>query len=381
MNITSFLENVKLSGDSAYRGKWTVGAAAPSASGEPRAVGDIHWHTDPGAADPVGWVCTTAGDPGTWTAFGGTTQSGLTLTSTTLTAPTINSPITTAGVGAKNGATVTSVENFPGVFKTVLTLAATPITLTDDAGVGQYGGVKLYDMPPGNILVLGAVVDADITLNEAWWLAAAEGDVGMGSTAPTDGDALATTEENIIGTTDIAALDTATGPINAQSDAQLISGTAGGTDLGIYLNVRIDDDSGHMPDVVTNGGFGADTDWTKGDGWTIAAGVADSDGSQAAASELSQAVTLVDGVSYILTFTLTRSAGSITPKVGGTSGTARSSADTFVETIVAGAADTLVFEADADFVGTVDDVSLTPVTGTGAITGTVTLTWLNLGDF
>lgn len=289
---------------------------------------------------------------------------------------------TTSGIGAVNGATVSAVENGTAVIhKTTLTLTATPITLTDDAGVGQYGGVKIYDFPAGNIHVLGAVIDADITLSESWWVDTIAGDVGLGTTAVTNGDALATTEQNLIATTEIAALASQIGPINAQSTGSATTGAAGGTDSDLYLNIRIDDNSAHMPDVVTNGAFGSDTGWTKGTGWTIAAGVADSDGSQSATSDLSQTPTLVDGVTYKLTFDLTHSAGSVTPIVGGTSGTARSSANTFTENIVAGATDTLVFRASEDFVGTIDNVTLTPITGSGTITGTVTVTWINAGDF
>ena len=43
-----------------------------------------------------------------------------------------------------------------------------------------------------------------------------------------------------------------------------------------------------MLDRVTNGAFAADTDWTKGDGWSIAAGVANCDGSQTGGSNLYQ---------------------------------------------------------------------------------------------
>ncbi|MCX6653631.1 MAG: hypothetical protein NTY03_00770 [Candidatus Bathyarchaeota archaeon] len=33
------------------------------------AVGDICWRTAPTATTTPGWVCTTAGTPGTWTAM------------------------------------------------------------------------------------------------------------------------------------------------------------------------------------------------------------------------------------------------------------------------------------------------------------------------
>lgn len=123
-----------------------------------------------------------------------------------------------------------------------------------------------------------------------------------------------------------------------------------------------------MTDVVTNGAFDTDVSWTKGTGWTIDAAnsnKAESDGSQTAASLLSQTPTLglalVEGVSYTLVFTTTRSAGTITASVGGTAGTTRSTANTFTEVIVAGATGVLSFSADADFIGSVDTVTCIPV--------------------
>lgn len=287
----------------------------------------------------------------------------------------------TSGVGAKSGATVSATEQGNTIVHlTTFTLAATPITLTDDAGVGQYGAVKLYDMPAGNIHVLGAVVDADLTLSQTWWKDTAEGDVGLGTTAVTNGDALATTEQNIIATAAVAAMTAQVGPINAQSTGSLTTQAAGTTDVDVYLNIRIDDDAAHMPDAVTNGGFATDTNWTKGTGWTIGTSKASSDGSQSDVSDLSQNISAEAGTSYKVTYTTTRSAGTVRPVLGGTLGTVRSTANTFTETIVAGSDGILLFRADADFVGSIDSVSATPLTGTGAISGTVALTWINLGD-
>lgn len=47
---------------------WRTGTAAP-ASGT-FAVGDVVWNTAPAAGGTMGWVCTTAGTPGTWKTFG-----------------------------------------------------------------------------------------------------------------------------------------------------------------------------------------------------------------------------------------------------------------------------------------------------------------------
>ena len=46
-----------------------TGAAAPTAGG-PYRVGDKTWNNAPAAAGVIGWVCTTAGSPGTWKTFG-----------------------------------------------------------------------------------------------------------------------------------------------------------------------------------------------------------------------------------------------------------------------------------------------------------------------
>jgi hypothetical protein len=131
----------------------------------------------------------------------------------------------------------------------------------------------------------------------------------------------------------------------------------------IYVNyVRTGEDT----DLVTNGAFASDTSWTKGTGWTIAAGVATSDASQAAASFLTQDGTggnaPTEGKAYRTTFTVTSfTAGNVRVGVGGTAGTNRASAATFTETIIAGSTDAIALEGDADFSGSVDNFSVVPV--------------------
>jgi len=122
--------------------------------------------------------------------------------------------------------------------------------------------------------------------------------------------------------------------------------------------------NGTFAEYVTNGTFGSDTGWTKGTGWSIAAGVASA---TTASTDLSQtsAITLIAGYTYTITYTVTRSAGTVTPSIGGTAGTARSSSATFTETIVAGSTQILAFTG-AGFTGTVDNVTVTAwVLGTG----------------
>jgi len=58
-------------------------------------------------------------------------------------------------------------------------------------------------------------------------------------------------------------------------------------------------------ELVTNGDFSTDSDWTKGTGWSISGGVADLDGSQGGSSDLTQLLTLKANAIYQLTLEVT----------------------------------------------------------------------------
>lgn len=110
-------------------------------------------------------------------------------------------------------------------------------------------------------------------------------------------------------------------------------------------------------DLVTNGVFAADTDWTKGTGWTISGGVASA--SAGSGSNLTQSVgALVASNLYRLIYTITRSAGTITPSVGGAAGVTRNASGTYTEWILCGGTTDLIFTKDASFAGSVDNVVL-----------------------
>lgn len=288
----------------------------------------------------------------------------------------------TTSAGTKSGATVRADEKGAVIHETTFTLTNTPLTLADDAGVGQWATVKLYDFPAGNIVTLGAVLDADIALTETWWVDTITGSFGVGSAPNTDASTIATTRQNIIPVTNIAALVAQAGPVTGQSTGSLHSAAAAGTDLDLNLNIKIADNAAHCPNLVSNGTFGSDTVWTKGTGWTIGTGVATSDGSQTDVSDLEQALSnLTDGVTFAVSFDLTRTAGSVTPILGGTAGTTRSTDATHAENIIAGSTDDkIILRASADFEGTVDNVTVTALAGTGTITGTLKVIWMNAGD-
>lgn len=116
-------------------------------------------------------------------------------------------------------------------------------------------------------------------------------------------------------------------------------------------------------DHVINGGFSADTDWTKGAGWNITASQAVTSGSLN--TDLTQTVAnLVAGGTYTVQFTLTRTTGSITVNLGGTPGTTRSSGSltVYTETIVCGPTAQLKFTT-SNFAGSIDSVSATLTSG------------------
>ena len=115
---------------------------------------------------------------------------------------------------------------------------------------------------------------------------------------------------------------------------------------------------------VANGDFSTDTVWTKGAGWTIGSGVATATGAISTALSQNAPSLLIAGQSYNITYTITRSVGTITPNIGSVAGVARSASGTYTETIVAGATQDISFTT-AGFTGTVDNVFVTLTNGIG----------------
>lgn len=116
-------------------------------------------------------------------------------------------------------------------------------------------------------------------------------------------------------------------------------------------------------DKIVNGAMAADTDWTKGAGWTIAGGKAVH--ATANATALVEAVsTIVNTETYLLTYTISTvtTAGTLTPSAGGVTLTGRTAAGTYSEEFLAASTAALTFTANATFAGTIDDIKLYKVT-------------------
>jgi len=122
-------------------------------------------------------------------------------------------------------------------------------------------------------------------------------------------------------------------------------------------------DSG-TPTVIANGDFATDTIWTKGAGWTIGSGVATATGAISTGISQNATVTLVAGLAYNVTYTITRSAGGLIPSIGGQNGTERTASGTYRETIVAGSTQNIAFTGNG-FTGTLDAVTISLANGKG----------------
>jgi hypothetical protein len=97
-----------------------------------------------------------------------------------------------------------SVEEYGvGPFRlTRISFNATPIALTDNAGVVAYGGAKIYDFPAGMIQIMGAVADirtlgkSSAGVNDNF-----DGDFSLGTATAGNDATLLTTEANVLPST------------------------------------------------------------------------------------------------------------------------------------------------------------------------------------
>jgi len=118
----------------------------------------------------------------------------------------------------------------------------------------------------------------------------------------------------------------------------------------------------YFDSLVTNGTFDADTDWTKGTGWTISGGVASSDGSQTATSDLSQilGISVSVGQRFAVTYTVSAySAGTVRSVFGNDSGSTVTANGTYTDYYtVTTTSNNFKIRASLDFIGSIDNVSV-----------------------
>lgn len=167
--------------------------------------------------------------------------------------------LTSAGVGAVAGTNVSVVEyGTADIHKTVITLTNEVITITDDAGVAQYGGTKIYDFPQGLLCTMGAVIDGALTGGVTGTVIATfDGAVALGTATATTGGTLTGTESDVLQSTamttavaKVAVTDAITiATALTESGARWFDGTATAKDL--FLNFLITDDASHTSGTAT----------------------------------------------------------------------------------------------------------------------------------
>jgi len=160
--------------------------------------------------------------------------------------------LNTAGVPSGTG--VVATESSRGaVQRTLLTLTNTPVTMTDDAGVAQWGSAgKIYTFPQGLILTLGAVLTGNLTLGTTGtFIDAFTGVNAIGTATATTGATLVGTEADILQSTanaeaasKIAAVDSVSiATALTESGARHFDGTT--TAKAAFLNFAIADHASH----------------------------------------------------------------------------------------------------------------------------------------
>ena len=112
-------------------------------------------------------------------------------------------------------------------------------------------------------------------------------------------------------------------------------------------------------DLIVNGTFDTDSDWVKNAGWTISGGAANRT-NVGAVSDINQNPTFLVGQNYLVRYdVLNYVSGSITPYLGGTSGTPVSADGSYEELLIAGNTNTeFRMIGDTTFEGSVDNISL-----------------------
>jgi len=120
------------------------------------------------------------------------------------------------------------------------------------------------------------------------------------------------------------------------------------------------------PELVNDGAFSAacGVNWTCNAPWTIGSGKGTIDGSQVAATNLFQANSITQGSTYYVVFTTSGvTAGSMHYASGTTTGQDADANGTWKQAVyqdqVTGG--NIINQADADFAGSVDDVSVRKV--------------------
>lgn len=151
-----------------------------------------------------------------------------------------------SGAGSASQTTTSAVEYGSDAVgrKTVITISATTVALTDDPGNGQYGGVKIYDFPTGLIQIDACTVSGNLT-GYASLIDTFASVTALGTATATTGNTLTGTEADIMASAanSAAVSEVAAVAVASSSAVAPLNGT--GTAKDCYLNFLVTDDAAH----------------------------------------------------------------------------------------------------------------------------------------
>lgn len=142
--------------------------------------------------------------------------------------------------------------------KTLLTCTALPLSISDDAGVAQYGGVQVYTFPVGLINTHAARVEGNLTLGVTGTIINTYTGVNaLGSVTATTGATLASTEATYLQSTANATASSKVAAISSisvataltEASSRVVDGRT--TAAPMFLNFAIADDASHTAGTGT----------------------------------------------------------------------------------------------------------------------------------
>ncbi len=128
--------------------------------------------------------------------------------------------------------------------------------------------------------------------------------------------------------------------------------------------------------LVKNGGFDTENNWTIGSGWKVDGGAAVATSVPVGpAGSLTSSAMVTAGTTYLVSYQVTATSGGVCVSVGGTEGIVRETTGSYREEIVAGLGAGISFVSKgADFTGSIDNVSVKELP-LNSLTEALGITW------
>jgi hypothetical protein len=166
------------------------------------------------------------------------------------------------GAGKTSQTTTTgtiSVKEYGNVVqhRTILTFTASPVVLTNNAGVALYGGIgtttttAVYTFPKGAIQIVGADCRGSLTLTTATALATYASVNSLGTVTAANDATLTGTEANILASTSATAAVAKVAEVKSFSLANVVPYDGTTTAMPMFLNFVVANDASNGTGVGT----------------------------------------------------------------------------------------------------------------------------------